>query len=391
MKRFISICLSIGAVSFLALSGCKKDVIHPGVSDTYTSHWYYSYEAMQKIDNKSVGLADGEFTPYTVTTIGDTLLISTLKANNLGNYGIILFDLKTNKPIRTLNSWTVNGETKSFVFPNNNDPANLDVLIKSGDRLYVFDLQSSIHAFQLPNLEYICCIGNGHWGNQVFQAQAGAVKDGLIFARDKDGKISTYKEELIKPANNHKITRYRYSAVDGGSANNGFNAQYMQVVDDVILLSDYEKMCIRTIDPSLVNDQMKNGTSLDVHEKLFKLSFKPRTFALSEDRIYITGNNNKICIYDRNTKDSITVFNSIKGHTFTFPERIYAQNDSVFWVSDRNAKLLVKMQSFKNEIREYEQISDHIILVKDAQARQTYGAKNGILVDTRTHEIIETR
>ncbi|MDE7356493.1 MAG: quinoprotein amine dehydrogenase [Rikenellaceae bacterium] len=389
MKRFISACLAIGA---FALSSCEKEVSHPGVSETYTSHWYYSYEAIQKIDNKSVGLADGEFTPYTVTTIGDTLLISTLKANNLGNYGIILFDLKTNKPIRTINSWTVNGETQSFVFAHKpNDAANLDALLKSGDRLYVFDLQSSIHAFQLPSLEYICCIGNGNWNNQVFQAQAGVVKDGLIFARDKDGKISTYKEELIKPENNHKITRYRYSAIDGGSSNNGFNAHYMQVVDDVILLSDYEKMCIRTIDPSLVNDQMKNGTSLDVHEKLFKLPFKPRTFALTKDRIYLTGNNSKISIYDRNTHDSITVFNSIKGHTFTFPERIYAQNDSIFWISDRNAKLLVKMQSFKNEIREYDQIGDHIILVKDPQARHTYGAQKGILVDTRTHEIIETR
>ena len=53
------------------------------------------------------------------------------------------------------------------------------------------------------------CIGNGNWGGPVFQAQALAVNNGLIYARDKNGKVSIYKESEATQENYQKTKRYR--------------------------------------------------------------------------------------------------------------------------------------------------------------------------------------
>ena len=45
---------------------------------------------------------------------------------------------------------------------------------------------------------------------------------------------------------------------------------------------------------------------------------------------------------------------TVKGYAFSQPARIYAQNDSVLWVSDTHSskRTLVKMLVHKGEIRE---------------------------------------
>ena len=45
---------------------------------------------------------------------------------------------------------------------------------------------------------------------------------------------------------------------------------------------------------------------------------------------------------------------TVKGYAFSQPARIYAQNDSVLWVSDthNSKRTLVKMLVHKGEIRE---------------------------------------
>jgi len=159
--------------------GCSKDDDNSSGLDNgeYTSHWYYSYEATQLLTAATFGMETVEdFIPYTVAHIGDTLFIA-----NTGQAGhsLLVFSQKKGELLGTLKAWQFNNEEKSFTSP-------IDAIIAAGNRLYVAERQSCIHVFQLPDLSYLTCIGNGKWSGPVFQAQALTVKDGLIFARDKN-------------------------------------------------------------------------------------------------------------------------------------------------------------------------------------------------------------
>lgn len=121
-----------------------------------------------------------------------------------------------------------------------------------------------------------------------------------------------------------------------------------------ILLTEYTGNKIRVLNPALVNDDMVNGDNIDIEDRTMTLDFSPKTLALSKDRWYATGNNNAINIYDCQKKEWISSIKSVKGYSFVQPERIYAQNDSVFWISDINSnkRTLVKMEVHKGEIRD---------------------------------------
>lgn len=172
----------------------------------YNSYWYYSYEAAQLIDAETLGMETAEdFTPYTVAHLGDTLFIA-----NIGKAGssLLLFSIKKGERLGTLQSWQHDGGEKSF-------GSQIEAIVPSGNRLYVAERQSRIHVFRLPELSYLTCIGNGQWSGPVFQAQAMTVKDGLIFARDKNGMVSIYKEEDATPENYQKVNRYRRASGNG--------------------------------------------------------------------------------------------------------------------------------------------------------------------------------
>ena len=121
-----------------------------------------------------------------------------------------------------------------------------------------------------------------------------------------------------------------------------------------ILLTDYEGKKIRVLDPTLVNDDLVNGTSIDMDELSLSLDFKPKTLALCNERWYATGDNDAINIYDSQQGEWVKKIKTIKGYSFLLPVRIYAQNDSVLWVSDthKSMQTLVKMVVHKGEIRE---------------------------------------
>lgn len=350
----------------------------------YNSYWYYSYTAEQLITNETLGLESKDFLPYTVANVGDTLFVA--NSANTKDLHILLIDLKTNKTIHTLRTWQVNGEEKTFDTDGTN---KIDVILPIGNRLYVAEKQSRIHVFELPSLNYITCIGNGIYWSDVFEAQALIIKDGLIFARDKDSQISIYKESDLTPENYQKIKRYRKAAGKGAS-NNQFAPQNMLLNEDGnILVTDYAAKKIRVLEPSLVNDNMKNGESIDIENETLQTTFQPKVMILKEDRLYVTGGNDQLNIYDRKLKEWTKSFQNINGYTFSQPARIYAQNDSVFWVSDTHntRRTLVKMGVYKNEIREYNRINKNIVKVSGAHPRN--GKTTDFLVDLRTHEIID--
>ncbi len=389
MRRYINTALlCVSSLLFVQCSlidkfkGKDKDDTPDATEEEgdYTSHWYYSYDAVSQINHETMGLASAdEFNPYAVACKGDTLFV----ANIAGTPSLIVFDKAKNSPLATVNQWTVNGQTKGF-------GSRIEAIAVSGDRLYVVELNSRIHVFGLPGMDYITCIGNGNWRGPVFQSQALTVKDGLIYSRDKDGCVSIYKEADATPEKYEKVQRYKKTAAMAGvGANNGFNPHYMEV-DTVgnILLTDYEGMAIRTLDPSSVTDDMKDGTSIDIDgKKLQTDNFKPRTFASLEGRLYVTGNNGAINIYDCQQKEWVKTIKSVKGFAFGNPERAYTDGE-VLWVSDINKKILVKLGVFKNEIREYSKVAPDIFKVSEAV---TYGAEpETFYVNMTSHEIMDS-
>lgn len=375
------------ACTLTGMQCTKQEIAVPGTEETddtdYTSYWYYTYEMLETIGHETMGLAEAnDFNPYTVAQRGDTLFVA-----NIGNASssLILFSKKSNKPFRTVKTWTFNQQEKSFGSP-------IEAIVPTADRLYVAERQSRIHVFSLPDMDYVSCIGNGSWGGPVFQAQAMTVKDEMVFARDKDGKVSIYKESDVTPANYQKINRYKKAAPNEGNAsNNAFATHYMEVdKNGHIMLTAYEAQTIRVLDPSLVTDAMKNDTSIDIKESTWELPFKPKTFAMCTERMYATGSNDAINIYDFENKAWIKALKTVKGFAFSIPTRIFAQDDNTLWVSDTNKKLLVKTGVFKGEIREYETVSKHLIKVKEAVTRNGATTEE-FYVDLRTHEIIDSK
>lgn len=347
----------------------------------YNSYWYYTYEALETVDYETLGLAAAaDFNPYAVAQRGDTLFVANSVA--AGN-SLILYSKKAKQPLKTISTWTVNGAEKNFT-------SKINAIVATDKRLYVAEQESLIHVFSLPDMEYFSCIGNGNWNGPVFQAQAITVKDGLIFARDKDGKVSVYKEADVTPENYQKINRYKQAGPNEGSAsNNGFAAHYMEVdKEGHIMLTAYEAQTIRVLDPSLINDDFNNGTSIDIKESTWQIPFKPKTFAMTADRMYATGANNAISIYDFEKKEWVKTLKSIKGFAFSNPERIFAQDEHTLWVSDIKKQALVKMGIFKGEIREYTQVNSRIVQVTTARTRSGEEAET-FYVDILTHEIVD--
>ncbi len=348
----------------------------------YTSYWYYAYEATDFVTYETMGLAEAaNFNPSTVVQRGDTLFVA-----NGGGSSLIFYDKKNRKPLKTVSTWTVAGAEKKFLSP-------IEAMTVAGNRLYVSERSNMIHVFGLPDMEYLTCIGTGSFNaaaSPVCNALALAVKDGLIFARDKTGPISIYKEADVTPENYQKIKRYKQTG--GGcdnKANKNFAAHYMEVDPEGHLqVTAYEAQSIRVLDPSLIDDDFVNGTDIDIEEQTWTLEFNPKTFAMTHDRLYATGNNNAINIYDFNKKEWINAIKSVKGFTFKTPERIYRENDESVWVSDTGNRTLVKVGIFRGEIREYTRVGKHIVKVESALTRSGE-TEGGFYVDLRTHEIVD--
>ena len=155
-----------------------------------------------------------------------------------------------------------------------------------------------------------------------------------------------------------------------------------------ILLTAYEAQSIRVLDPSLINDDFTNGTNIDVNELTWALAFKPKTFATSPERMYATGSNDAINVYDYAQKEWVKTLKSIKGFAFGRPERICKGSDGTFWISDITKNTLVRMGVFKGEIREYEPINKNVVKVRTALTRSGEDDAE-FYVDLRTHEIID--
>lgn len=369
---------------FILLAACSKEDGTPDVPTLpdhrpYATYWYYDYEAASVFKATDCGFADGEFDPYTIALLGDTLFVANTAA---GQQSIALLSRSAGRPLRTLKSWRFNGEEKTF-------KSAVEAIVPAGNRLYVAERESRIHVFSLPALEYITCIGNGKWGGAVFQAQALAVKDGYIYARDKDSRVSIYREVDATPEKYEAVSRWRH-CLPNGAANNGFNPHSMTPDErGNLLLTDYEAKKIRLLDCSLVGEELLQNASIDVPDAEISTAFRPKRLALTAERYYVTGDNNVINVYDRASRTWGKPFTAAEGFTFSLPVCVCAEGNSTLWVSDSRQKALVKVIVHKNEIREYTRAGEGLVRVslpatRGAEARE-------LLIDVVSHEVVSER
>lgn len=306
----------------------------------YESRWYYSYDAESVLTAADFSI-DG-FIPYTLGCTGDTLFV----ANNADS-SLLVIDANSERVLRTVKQWSFNGEQHRF-------ESTIEAIVPSGDRLYVAERQSRIHCFSLLSWEYVGCIGNGNWWNDVFQAQAATAVNGFVFARDKDGKISLYRETDVTPENYQNVRRYCQSA-GIGATNNNFATHCMRLDGQGhILLTDYNNKQIYTLDAEKAVN-MENGASIDIAELTLTPDFAPTGMDITPDFYFVAGGNRAINIYDRTKKAWTKKLESIRGYTFSQPTCVQALSDSVLWISDlhKDKHSLVKLVVHKNEIREY--------------------------------------
>lgn len=340
MKKIATIMAA--ALAAMAHTRCDDEA-------DFTSHYYYSYEAGRQISASSLGI--DAFQPYTVAMSHDTLFIANTASSQ--SLSLIVYSLSQNRVLTTLSQWQADGQTMTFN-PNGDPRSNrLDIVHPAGGRLYVGETASRIHVFSLPGLEWIATIGNGAWGGEVFQAQAGVETGGLFFARDKDSRISVYR--VADMAGNGQTRRYKRAA-GTGSANNGFQPHSMCLDEEGrIVMTEYDARRIRFLDPALVSDTMPGGANIDIAGMAIETDFNPRTVALTSERLYVSGvgGGNRIFVYDRAEGQWMGSFARAKGFTFSNPQKVYAQNDTALWVSDAGNNTLVKVNVFRNEIRAY--------------------------------------
>ena len=107
------------------------------------------------------------------------------------------------------------------------------------------------------------------------------------------------------------------------------------------------KFCLN----SLIINPIVNKESLCIRQNSNKKIFKSSDYQLLKKSI-TTKNKLSLILYFKPIWSK--KIKTVKGYAFSQPARIYAQNDSVLWVSDTHSskRTLVKMLVHKGEIRE---------------------------------------
>lgn len=378
IQKYSIILLSIASIW---CSSCSKDDDkttgegnEPGKN--YTSYYYYSYEAGEIISAKTLGFADSDFTPGPFLCQGDTLLIANVNAQH---YSLELYNRKTKQHLASLQEWTYKGAKQKF-------SNKIEAIAISGNRLYLANIGSCIDVFNLKTLEFETRVGTGQWGenkNQMLHSHAMVVTNGYIVVRSKN-RILVYQESDVTTANYQNVPFYCRTAISGFDTNNGFNS-YQMVKDTtgLIFLTDfgqYGNRKVQAIAPTRI--AAGDNTELIDADKSLTLEFNPRGIALQENRIFISDNSNKIQIYDRTRSGFVQTLSSIKGYQFKGPEKMQFDGKSL-WVSDPTTKQLIEVNIYKNEIREYEQVSKDLVRLP-----ATRSAGNTSLVNIETHELV---
>lgn len=328
----------------------EKPEINPNLKpeETYTSYYYYSYEAARQLSATDFSLEEGQFTPGPTYIKGDTLFIANIQS---GVFSLELYDRTQNRHLTSLRSWKYKDAEQKF-------PDRIEAIGVSANRLYLANKGSQIDVFDVQTLEFITRIGTGNWGdgtNQMVHSHAMTITpEGNILVRTKKNLL-VYREADVTPENYQKVPFYCRSKGDGMDVNNGFYShQMVQDSTGIVYLADYGQYGnkkIQAIDHTLI-EKGDQKMMID-EEKTLPLSFNPCGIALHEDRMIVSAQNGSLSIYDRTKESWENSFKSVKEYTFKKPEKLLIDNNSL-WVSDVNARKLVEVKIYKNEIREYD-------------------------------------
>lgn len=327
----------------------KPEVVVPvqKEEEPYTSHYYDSYEAARQLSAEDFGIEKGKFIPGPSYIKGDTLFVANTHKESLS---LELYDRKKNQHLASLKNWKYKEANQKF-----NDI--IEAIAVSGDRLYLANKGSRIDVFDVNTLAFITRIGTGDWGdgtNQIFHSHAMVITpDGMIIVRTKKNLL-VYREADVTPERYQKVPFYCRSNSDGIDTNNGFYShQMVQDSTGIIYLADYGQYGnkkIQAIDPALI--EKGNGKVLIDSEKTLRLNFNPCGIALYDDKMIVSAENGSLSIYDRSKESWGNSFRSVKGFSFKKPQKLLIDGNSL-WISDINAKVLVEVHIYRNEIREY--------------------------------------
>lgn len=337
----------------LALGSCTEEEKPEGMpapkeEEPYTSHYYYSYEAARQLSAADFETEEEKFIPGPAYIKGDTLFVANTHS---GSLSLELYDRKKNRHLASLKSWKYKEADQKF-----ND--KIEAIAVSGDRLYLANKGSRIDVFDVNTLAFITRIGTGNWGdgtNQMVHAHAMAITpDGRIVVRTKKNLL-VYQEADVTPENYQKVPFYCRSKIDGMDTNNGFYShQMVQDTTGIIYLADYGQYGnkkIQAIDPALM--EKGDAKILIDSDKTLLPDFNPCGIALFDDLMIASAGNGSLSVYDRSKESWGNSFRSVKGFTFKKPEKLLVDENSL-WISDVNAKALVEVNIYRNEIREYD-------------------------------------
>lgn len=357
--------------------GDGKEPGNPGGPDEkYSSFYYYSYEAEDIVTAERLGVAAADFIPGAVYQYGDTLFVANVKDNH---YSVELYSVRNKSHLGSLEQWDYNGAAQQF-------SGRVEAFAVSGGRLYVANIASCIDVFDVATLKFITRIGNKNWGEnavQLLHSHAIAVSGDYLVVRMKN-RMQVYRERDITADVYQKLPYYCRSVNEGFDVNNGFYSYQMVAdTDGSLLVTDfgqYGNKKIQVIDTALFAGK-DNVAFVDAGKSL-QLDFNPCGIALHENRILVSASNGTLRVYDRAKNAFIKSMSGVNQYNFTKPEKLYVCAERL-WVSDPNAKKVVGVRIYRNEIREY-------LTVKGGNVVRAIDPKSGgpLWVDVETHEIV---
>lgn len=406
IKYIYSLLFTVTLCSFAACTTDNDEIKPPKDEDTelpkededepeasYTSYWYYSYEAANVLSAKEFGLEASQFLPGYSLVKGDTLFL----ANNANAQGrsLLVYNLKSRQMIKTIDSWTEANGTETPIGVNGDTSNNIEAMTISHNILmFVVRRGSFVYTYKLPSLEPLVRFGHQNYNSSsVSEAQAMVATDEYLFARQKNGSISIFKMEEFLKEEVKTINRFAVGKSYGNANNNWAPMQMVAEPDGTVLLTENNGKKVRVIDPKQITAEMQGKTNVEIEDptKTIELEFNPLGVARVKNRLYYIANSPRTThVYDEEsqTLSSAVGMQKMHNHQLGTMEKITAQ-DSTLWITDihANKRNLVQVTIHKNEVREYEKVDARTIRVTARQTRS--GEPETFLVDLRTHEIVE--
>lgn len=175
--------ISMNKIPFLLLllcliTSCSKD---SDANNTASYKYYYPTDEAT-ITVSEIGAGTGTFDPKGITIANNKLYICN------GNV-LEIFDATTLKYIKTISNYTKGTSIIALT--------KLSSVCVDNGRIYLGSTDSRIFVFDEVTNDGISTVGNGHWSQTFVHVFGLAVKDGLVFVKEKETSIKILETSQI--------------------------------------------------------------------------------------------------------------------------------------------------------------------------------------------------